>query len=47
MHNIDFGDCNFDIVYCIVKCGFVLCDIYFSDEFHVGLFYNRIRGPMK
>jgi len=33
MHNIDSGDCKFDIVYCTVSCGFVLCVMYFLSSF--------------
>jgi len=33
MHNIDSGDCKFDIVYCIVQCCFVLCVTYFLTSF--------------
>ena len=47
MHNIDFGDCNFDIVYYIVSCCFVLCDMYFSAKFHARLLYDSIHGPTK
>ena len=33
MHSIDYGDCKFDIVYCIVSCCFVLCVLYFLSSF--------------
>jgi len=44
----DFGDCSIDIclLYCIVFVFFV-CNVFFSDKFHVQLLYDRICGPMK